>query len=451
MKVISGANEGVLKILKNFKKEDANNRFLKYCVMVQLEEGILLFNLLTKELLLLEHKEYKDRLLDKYLCDHWFLVPEDTNEKELVEMVRWVLENQNRKKKNITHYTIFPTTDCNARCFYCFELGRSRIPMTEKTAHKVARYICDHCGGEKVTISWFGGEPLFNQSAIDIISSDLEKNGISFSSRAVSNGYLFDDRTVNKAINKWNLKRVQITLDGTEKIYNKTKAFIYKEGNPYQIVMENIGRLLEAGVTVSIRMNMDLYNAEDLLELVDELGLRFKGHKGIYAYVHHIFDANRPMAEIHTPVEWESRDMAMRRLEERISENGLASDNRISRYFRMNACIADNGSSITILPNGEIGLCEHCSENEFIGHIDHAGFDQVVVESWKERSPEIQDCRECFYYPDCVKLKKCTSLTMCFPQLRDQHRRGMERKILVTYQKWKNGQTAQTEEEDMQC
>ena len=101
------------------------------------------------------------------------------------------MKTRQKKSNEITGYTIFPTTDCNARCFYCFELGRSRIKMSIETAQKVVQYIKAHCGGKKVNISWFGGEPLFHQEAIDTICDGLRAEGVEFASTMVSNGYLF--------------------------------------------------------------------------------------------------------------------------------------------------------------------------------------------------------------------------------------------------------------------
>ena len=169
MQIISPASEAVLKILKQFKSGGAIYRPLDYCVEQPVEGGMLLFNLLTRELVLLTAEEYAHRDGLAELKERWFLVPEDANEKEYADLVKWVLSNRQKKTKNITGYTIFPTTDCNARCFYCFELGRSRIPMNNETAQKTARYIKAHCGGETVSIRWFGGEPLFNQAAIHTI------------------------------------------------------------------------------------------------------------------------------------------------------------------------------------------------------------------------------------------------------------------------------------------
>lgn len=448
MKIISEANKTVLQILTRFQKENSD-RLMWYCIAVPTEEGHLLFNLLTKELVLLSEEEWQDRFENEYLKDRWFVVPEETNEKELADLVRWVLTNRQPKKKAITGYTIFPTTDCNARCFYCFELGRSRIPMSEETALKAANYIAEHCGGEKVSIRWFGGEPLFNKKAIDMICQSLRQKGIEYKSSMVSNGYLCDKETVRNAVENWNLKRVQITLDGTEKIYNKVKAYIYKNTNPYETVLANIGHLLDGNVSVSIRLNMDMHNAENLLELVEELGRRFADKKGLSVYAHHLFKGNEAMANIHTQEEWELRNEAMCRLEEKIRQHGLASQRGISKKPKVNFCMADSGSSVTILPNGEIGLCEHYSEDEFVGHIDKEGFDRQVVNSWKERIPEIPECAECFYYPNCVTLKKCASSSVCFPMLREEHRRKIRQQMLVEYERWKKQETAD-ETEDME-
>lgn len=451
MKIVSEAKESILKILARFQKPSESYRMFRYVAEERTYDGILLHNLLTMELILLSEGEYANLAELDYLKEHWFLVPESTNEKELAEFVRLLLTTRQKKPKSITGYTIFPTTDCNARCFYCFELGRSRIPMSEETAHKVAKYICDHCGGEKVSISWFGGEPLFNKKAIEIICADLHELDVEFKSSAVSNGYLFDEETVRKAVTDWNLKKVQITLDGTETVYNKTKAFIYKGTNPYQTVLANIGHLLDAGVAVQIRLNMDLYNAEELIRLVDELAERFAGRKGFHIYAHYIFEGNTPMAESHTASEWEEREQAMIRLENRITMHGLAGKGGISKNFRLNYCMADSGRSVTILPDGNIGLCEHFSEDEFIGHIDSEKFDEAMVKSWRKTAPEIPECAECFYYPECIRLEKCANSRVCFAQERNDRLRKTKRSMLNEYEKWLNQTQSEDTEDDGNC
>ena len=451
MQIISPASESVLKILKQFKSTGETYRLLHYCTEQPVEEGMLLFNLLTRELVLLTEAEYANMADIAELKDRWFMVSEETNEKEYADLVKWVLSNKQKKTRNITGYTIFPTTDCNARCFYCFELGRSRIPMNEETAQKTASYIKKHCGGETVSIRWFGGEPLFNQAAIETICDGLRNENVEFRSTMVSNGYLFDTETVQKAVSDWNLRRVQVTLDGTEQVYNKTKAFIYKQDSPYQRVLHNIGHLLDAGVKVQIRLNMDLYNAEDLLALVEDLSKRFAEKTGLHVYAHHIFDGDNPMAGMHTDEEWEKRDIALKRLNEKIQSCGLAGKSGIRKNLRSNHCMADSGQSVTILPDGNIGLCEHFSETEFAGHLDHEGLDPRMVATWKERMPEIPECAICFYYPECIKLKKCASGSVCFRQLRQDQLRKTKQEMKNEYENWQSKAALDEADEPADC
>lgn len=447
MQIISKANETATTLLKKFQKTADQGRMMKYCTTAQVDEGVLLFNLLTRELVLLTQEEYAHATQLEYLKANWFVVPEQTNEKELASFVRWAVKTRQKKDSAITGYTIFPTTDCNARCFYCFELGRSRIPMSQETALKVVAYIKDHCGDQDVRICWFGGEPLFNLPAIDTISEGLHNAGIGYKSIMISNGYLFDEEIVRKAVESWHLKSIQITLDGTEAVYNKTKAYIYREGNPYQTVMRNIERLLDAGITVIVRMNMDLYNAADLLKLSEELGQRFGGRKNLKCYVRHIFQVDRPSAERHDAEGWRIREEALQRIEEKLDEYHISSKGGISKGIRVHYCQADSGKSVMILPDGNIGLCEHYSESEFIGHIDREGFDQAMIDSWKETVPEIPECADCFYYPECIKLVKCSVERVCFQQYRQWMLRRTQHQMVNEYHHWQNQDVAEMAED----
>ena len=184
---------------------------------------------------------------------------------------------------------------------------------------------------------------------------------------------------------------------------------------------------------------------------MDELANRFEGRKGLYVYAHHLFDGNLPMAEQHSDEEWEKRDQAMCRLEEKIAHHGLDIKGGIGKSLRLNHCMADSGKSVTITPTGDIGLCEHFSENEFVGHLDREGFDKAVVNSWKERIPEVPECADCFYYPACLQLKKCASKSMCFPQLRQDYLRKAKRQMLNEYQRWLSQNVEEDAEDDELC
>lgn len=452
MEVISQAEKKVLSILGKPAHSENGYRLIRYCIQNRVEDGILLFNILTRELLLLREEEFENLLSLQELKDRWFVVPEQLEEKKKAEMVRWMVRSTARKKKNITHYTIMTTTDCNARCFYCFEKGRSRIPMSEETAHKTARYIREHCGGEKVSITWFGGEPLFNRKAMDIISADLQAAGVDFHSAITTNGYLFDEEAVQKAKMLWNIQRVQITLDGTETVYNRSKAFIYRDGgSPYQVVMGAIERLLEQGIPVNIRLNLDLYNAEDLMKLADELAGRFGGKKGFTVYTHHLFDGEIAVADAHTDEEWTPRFEAMHRLNSRLESYGLRKIPGLRKKLKQNQCMADAGSALVIAPTGDIGLCEHHSDSEFIGHIDREELDQEAIRSWQETSPETPECYECIWYPECLRLKRCTLACVCFRHQLEADLRSVKEAMAREYRLWKNHAQQEEPENQMLC
>lgn len=367
MQTILPPSGNTIKILGKARSAEHGLRWMHYVLAQPVEGGVLVFHTLTRALLLLTPEEYAapDNLPE--LRDGWFRVPQEMDDMKYADQVRFIRRTMWKEPEHITSYTIFTTTDCNARCFYCYEMGRSRIPMSAETAHKAAAYIAAHCGGEKVHLHWFGGEPLFNKQVIDIICTDLTEKGIVYESMMISNGYLFDGATVEQAVSHWKLKSVQITLDGTEEIYNRSKAFIYKDGqSPYQVVLANIQRLLDAGVSVHIRLNMDEHNADNLMELADELHERFGGKGKFSVYSHTLFEFAGSKTHIRAQEERRQLYQKQQRLRKKLDDCGIGASYYLRQKLRIRQCMADSGGSLTILPNGELGLCEHYSEDNFV-------------------------------------------------------------------------------------
>ena len=439
MKIISAANKTVLTILGD-PKEGTNYRMLHYTVELPVDDGMLIYNLLTKEMVLLTQKEYEGRLESEYMRKQWFAVPVELKDKDFSTKVRWVEKMRRKKEQAITSYTILTTSDCNARCFYCFELGWKRMPMTEETAKQTLEYIKKHCGGKKVRIMWFGGEPLFNMEPMDIISQGLRDAGIEYVSAVVTNGYLLDEKALDKAKNLWNMRQVQIALDGTEEVYNKIKAYIYKGVNPYQVVMRNIGLALDAEVPISIRLNMDLSNHQDLMDLVDEMAQRFKDKKGLSIYGHHLFKSGVASAELHSAEDWIKRETAMDQLEQKIEGYGLMLKGGISKSIKVTHCMADSAHSVVVHANGDLGNCQQYMHTDVFGHVGSDEVNMEMINSWREQAPEIPECATCFFYPNCLELKKCASSSVCFQQVRETKLRRTMLQMTNEYEKWRKEQ-----------
>jgi len=438
MEIIKNANELVLQILGKGIVSDNPYRLCKYCVSRKTEEGILLFHILTRELLLLSQEEFAGLAESEYMREHWFVVEQDCQEKEYADLVRWVMRNRKQEEKPTTKYTILTTTDCNARCFYCYEMGCKRVHMTEETAYKVVTYIKNHRNGKPVQLSWFGGEPLMNYPVIDIICKELQQADIPFQSEIVSNAYLFDEEMISRAKDSWKLKSIQITLDGTEEIYNQSKAYVYQKGSAYRRVLNNMEGLLEAGIRVVVRVNMGPHNVEDLTRLAEELAVRFTDRKHLHVYVRLLMPAENAWNEQLTNQEWERLEEARVCLEDKMQACGLQQPSycRLSDELPKHHCMADSGGAVVIVPDGHIGLCEHYAEKEFIGHLDSPKRDKEVIAAWRELVEEQPECKDCFYYPQCVKIKKCPDYKPCKPYTRKAYLRNLELAMQAEYERW---------------
>ena len=428
-------------------------RSMNYVVEQPVNEGLLLYHNMTKAMLLLTPEEAetykKSPAALSQLIEQWFLVPQSHDDRLLSRQMRDVARILKKKSDAITDYTIMTTTDCNARCFYCYELGRPRTPMSEETAIRTADYIINHCKGKKVTIRWFGGEPLYNLPVISLICSGLKDAGVDYQSRMISNGYLFDENVITEAKDFWRLKKVQITLDGTEQTYNRCKAYIYKGVNAYRRVIGNIHRLQDAGIRVSIRLNIDMHNAENLSELVEELHREFSNPKGISVYLHALFEEVKGSKAIHDD---EKRKYVFDRisdLEARLNDYGVIKPHRLSRQVRINRCMADNDQSVLIVPNGRVGKCEHYSEEHFIGHIENEDRNTEMVEKFRETRDEIDACATCFNYPDCIWLKLCEDSPNCYKEEREHMLHQLRQSMIRAFDKFKNKQEDK-QEDDLQ-
>ena len=419
------------------KKEDTPYRLMHYVVQQEVEEGVLLYNTLTCAMALVTHEEAHHLTEMEDLIAHRFLVPVDHDDKKFCKIVKFGAKAILQRPKGIRSYTIVTTTGCNARCAYCFEQGVKPVHMTLEMAEKVSQYIITHRGEhEEVLISWFGGEPLYNFKVIDRICTRLKENNVKFSSKMTTNGYLFSDRMVEKACQLWNLIKVQITLDGTEENYNRIKAYVHTNGtNPYQRVMENINRLLDAKIPdIPIRIHLHSNNFADVWALTKECGERFQGYDNLRIYfrpLYEYFATDGEQISLQRKAIYEEKI----RLEKFAKEIGLrkVSPNERKDGISLFQCMVDSEDAVMILPDGHLGLCEHYLDSRFIGHIDSDEWDQEEIRKSREYYEEIPECDTCAFYPRCYRLKICENLSACFKEVREDSIASVRYKMLREY------------------
>ena len=412
MKIIIPTASTFEQVVGRQKRADGERyRLMTYVVQQPVNDGLLLYNTLTCSMVLLSPDEVADLTAQGELIDRWFLVPQEHDDRKLCRQVRQMAALLTLAPKVVTTYTILPTTGCNARCFYCYEQGTRPVTMTAETASQVVRYIVAHRGDEKITLRWFGGEPLVNAKAIDLICTELNGQGVPFRSEMTTNGYLFDADMVQRAKNLWQLQKVQITLDGTEQTYNRVKAYVYQGVNAFERVLENIGQLIAVGIRVFIRLNVDKHNIGEMAELAELLHQHFGSNEHLSVYSHELFGERTP--------EDNATLFAQRmQLEQQIAKHGILRIKELPKDIHLNQCMADNDGSVVIAPDGHLGKCEHFIDREFFGHIDSEERDMTIIRKFKERRAEIEACATCPFYPQCYRLVMCEDDFGCTPETR---------------------------------
>ncbi len=403
---------------------------MPYTRELQVDAGTLMFNVLTREIILLEDGEDATDLQEQ-LVEHWFMIPGQVDPASMLYMFQAANRSMFDGIPGLEQATILPTTDCNARCGYCYEAGCSRRDMNQATAVDVADFIMQHAGRNKLILKWFGGEPLLNPSAIDTICRELKRNHIAYESTMVTNGYYLDLCDASRLQDLWKIKRVQITLDGTRETYNAVKNYT-DAGDAYGRVFGNIGYLLALGIRVNVRLNLSLDNYKDLMALVDELKRCYGQYQNLAVYSHQLFDSDS-----FRPDEKERRTLYgnYRKLQDYIRSAGIGAKQGLPR-IRVSRCMADNGKSVVILPGGELGLCEHHLDDEYIGSIYDSDMNQEAIRSWREPDPEKPECAGCFWRPACVRLRKCPGQDPCTEEYREHLGHRADSVMLRTYQNY---------------
>ena len=314
------------------------------------------------------------------------------------------------------HIEIAPTMTCQARCWYCFEnTATEKHTMSQTVVQDVIKYIIERielsqC--ERLTLLFFGGEPLLAIEQIMTIGVEIKKicqsKNIIFYSEIISNGLLFTEKTADKIISAINLTNIQITLDGTRETHNHSK------GIPcFDSVVDNIIR--NAGkIKISIRLNVSSKNYGEICPLVDYLlcEKRLDGKVRIYlARVDDLDSCGLPGENCLDNFSFvDFRDQFMRSAMKKYKSfdpNDLLPD------IKRNYCGYEKISQILIGPEGELYRCQRTlsDKKNAIGDIYNGSFYQDEELSLLRTLPE-----EC--------TAPCNLLPTCFGGCPNERRKG---------------------------
>ena len=373
MEVIKKYDKDVIKRYTNFydlnlkHNQSAGTVKSIYCIEKTIESVKLIYNVLTCELIALDLAEMQLFYQSDYAMEHLYTVGSGCDQYSTVKELK---KSYSDCKESLSKYVILTTTDCNARCYYCFEKGHQDCSyVTTKTAEEVADFICSSTpDNEIIHLSWFGGEPLLNAKAIDVICDRCSISGRKFYSSMITNGILLDEIFLQKASIEWNLKWIQITIDGTENLYNQTKNYVNISGNPYCIVLENIKSLISKGIHVLVSLRVSDKNGESLCDLVEDLALKFGQSQFFSVMCTAIHEKAAGKECRRNDITERNVRQFQRRIMKRSFELGIYTP-KLSNAFRAHHCNSDSGKEIVVLPNGRIGWCNNYLDTNYIGDI----------------------------------------------------------------------------------
>lgn len=406
MNIIAQPNAQVIEKIGLQASPATNYHRSVYMIQTEIDDGILLCNTMTQEIVWLPKEECAIEETNDYLFKHWFLIAEDMDEKSICSVIKNSLIEKPAGLRRLTGYTIFPTTGCNAACIYCYEAGRPILIMSDETAEKLAQFIKkSHAAGHEISLRWFGGEPLINAKVIRYVCTSLDEAKISYKSSMITNGILLDRFTDDEIKYLWKLTNVQITFEGTEEIHNLIKH-AGEDVNAFQQSLSGVRKLLRCKVRTLLRLHVRRDNLDDMLEFLKYLDANVTENRNyLRAYAAPWFQTNNDPDEEQIKIAENCKIV-----EEEIHRLKLNSWPSKIPGFKSHHCMADNGTSICVAPDGNLTLCEHHFSDEIVGNLDKGisrSLDgQALVASWAEYCNE-SSCRECWCYPSCMRLKKC--------------------------------------------
>ncbi len=382
-------------------------------VLKKTDRFVYLYNSFSGALCKLEKEIYelilKNEIDDKYKCNYFdellnqgLIKPVALNEyNKIILNEQITILSQSSKSRT---FVIAPTLSCNLNCDYCFENGfRTNKTISDQTIKAVAEYIKKDIDTDikAVNIGWFGGEPLIAYSQIikfnDYFKSLINKRVINYTASMITNGVLLDKEKVEYLSKECSLKRVQITVDGTEEVYCKRKRATIKQ---YNNLIKNIKDSLDF-VKVSIRLNCDGNNYDDLKIVAKQLVDTCGNHKNLNIYLAKLIDyAGCRGEKFLSQIEFDNKRIEF---DKYICElMGRKYNPRLYKYNKT-FCGLFKLQNKVIGPDGELYKCEHHvgQEDKIIGNITTGLFYNDYLMRFIKNEP-LEICKKCKIFPICL-------------------------------------------------
>jgi uncharacterized protein len=195
-----------------------------------------------------------------------------------------------RYNPNTMTLTIAPTMACNFACDYCFQ-GQNKPHMSMSAEVQDALLDLIERAVPRIRalgVCWYGGEPLTRHKLIESLSDRMisfcATHGIRYEAMIVTNGYLLSLETA-KSLFERKVQTVQVTLDGTPE-YHDSRRYLLSGQGTFERIIENLKAIVDdVPIGLSIRVNIDSRNHQDIRTLIDYMAAQgLAGKKNLKMY-----------------------------------------------------------------------------------------------------------------------------------------------------------------------
>ncbi len=406
-KIIISARKTLGKIIADSGMDIACFKPSKYNIYKRTHnDEWLVYNTLYNTMVRLNDKEYgkllgKDLKVTKdlvtNLVKNGLWIPKKLNEKSVYLSMAGTYNKLNMATSHIG-FNLTTTLRCNAKCPYCYEKGVRKINFPKNKVTALLNFMESRVESRKdrqVVLNWFGGEPLINKPFISAVTEGLKSRNIDYSSYIITNGSLINESLIRNEFNDWNVKNVQITIDGLKETYERViKRYAPSQKFTFESLLDVIKLFSGTGIEVHIRLNVCRENRQEMLQLADLLQLKFSDDRNITYYPAFLTGIGDDLLP-------EEKQVFVKELLLSIKNpHKMNMLGRITQVPLTRPCMVNDPNSYTVDVNGDVYPCEHRvgRKEHSIGSLDY--FDEQVNK--RRAKLNIPDyCKKCEFLPKC--------------------------------------------------
>ena len=326
--------------------------------------------------------------------------------------------NQIVKGANVV---IIPTQICNLGCTYCYAReAHTQMNMPIDILRATLDFILNSENKNKNISFIGGGEPFISwkliQWAVEYLENNKKQNDC-LSIGITTNATLFTEDKF-RYIKDHNI-HVGVSFEILEDVQNSLRPFLGEGKNTFDIVDENIKKLIQYNIPYNFRSTITKLNVKRMPEMVEHVAKQYPNIKKLH--LEQVTDSNEDDSSFYNDyIEY------FYKAKEIGKQNGILVYNSISKSIhQIKGCFCKGELCVT--PTGSIVACHRVSsEKEKAFHLFHYGqindsvtFDIDAENKYLEHTyKKREECTRCFAYWHCAGICPMERVQLTEEQIR---------------------------------